>query len=1350
MNGRYVKNLVKTARWLGMAALLWMGAWGGEAMAAICTTNAGAGLWGTAGTWNCGHVPVAADSVVISRNITAVATTVTGLTVNPGITLTDGGFTVTITGNLTNNGIITGGGNMNVTGAASTLSGNGTYTNSRLYTSGAAPTVAAGAVLNFTGSSRIYTGRTSAGANALTSVLTINGTINSTVATATTTFLRLYANSTIIGSTGVISASVSTARYYNATATLTNNGSVTVQTVTGNSAAGSIWTNAANSTLNVSAAFLTTGTLNASAAGNTVNYSGAAQTIKTPSAAGYRNLTLSGSGIKTMPATVMTVTGNFTLSGTATATARAALTVGGNFSIGATNTFANSTFALNVAGNFAQNGVFTAGAGVVTLNGGAAVQTISGTGALGFANLTVSNTGGITLTRNVTVTSAIIGAVTLTSTCPTDYTLTSNGGATVQHGCATTCFTDTFTGADGAAPGANWSVSSNSGPFGPPVIFNTAGNGRLRLTDATLNDATFAALQRQFPGAGNKIVVDFDHFAYGGTGADGIAVVLSDATILPVPGGYGGSLGYANRGTPTAIDGFAGGWLGVGIDEYGNFSDNLEGRNGGNAAVTIDSVAVRGSGSGQTGYTYHAGTATLVPQVDNNGAAVPPHHYRITVDHSNGINAWVTVERNTGAGYVVLIPAYDAKIKAGQAAVPANWLLSFTGSTGSSTNFHEIDNLSVCATTMAAYTPPAIPGDFNIFDTTTAAGLVDGLIQTKIAGKSFTLDVAALNAAKTAYTTTFTGAVKVELLNSSNNTGVLDTNNCRPTWSVLQALPNATFPATPNSGRLTLAAITEPNAWPDVRMRVSYPATGTPTKIGCSTDNFAIRPNSLANLVLSDTNWTTAGATRVLGNLTADATQGCSAVGTPAGCTAATRVIHKAGQPFSVSAAAQNFASVTTTNYTGTPTAALSACTSAAPSSCIATLGAFSIGAGAAVAGLINSATATYNEVGSFAVQLQDKTFAAVDLSNPSDLTPKDCTAAGGWICSSTLSVGRFVPDHFNVAYNVPTFMPAILDVTHNIDNFTYIGQAFNFDTLAMPGSAPLMTISAMGAGGNVTGNYTAGTVGTTPGVLWKLNNGFINSQAWTDASAVPCATCPLVVNGGAFVVGTSDALTPGTGTAAFSLTSAYYTRPASPVAAFNAALTLSGNLGVDGDAVAAAAPATYQFAAVGFDAGAALATDAQMRYGRVNLSNAHGSELLQLPIAVSAQYWNGSGYVTSVTDSATTLNATTVNSTNWTDITAGNWQKLSASSTWPAGATSVVPATASVALANGVSGFNLAAPGSGNTGSVDMTIPVLTGAGCNAVPTPLGCYLPKSTAVRATFGVYKGSNDFIYLRENY
>ena len=96
------------------------------------------------------------------------------------------------------------------------------------------------------------------------------------------------------------------------------------------------------------------------------------------------------------------------------------------------------------------------------------------------------------------------------------------------------CYGDDYNRPNGSA-GPDWVMSNNSGSFGNPLI---TGN-RLRLTDASGNVSTIATLQRTFPGSGNRIEVEFDHYAYGGSGADGIAFILSDYAVTPVPGGYG-------------------------------------------------------------------------------------------------------------------------------------------------------------------------------------------------------------------------------------------------------------------------------------------------------------------------------------------------------------------------------------------------------------------------------------------------------------------------------------------------------------------------------------------------------------------------------------------------------------------------------------------------------------------------------------------------------------------------------------------------------------------------------------------------------------------------------------------
>ncbi len=265
--------------------------------------------------------------------------------------------------------------------------------------------------------------------------------------------------------------------------------------------------------------------------------------------------------------------------------------------------------------------------------------------------------------------------------------------AAERHPCsqALQCVKDDFNRTD---LGTDWIVSDRGLTRFTPAIFGS----RLRLTSNAGNVATASALQRLFPGEGNYIQAQFTYYAYNGNGADGIALILSDARQTPQPGGYGGSLGYAQL---NGTSGFAGGWLGIALDEYGNFSNPTENRQGG-PGLRQDSVAIRGPGSGTTGYRYLAGTpAGLNPGVDSASSSTPApgHTYRLTIDARTSGKALVTVERDTGSGFVVLpgLESFDALAASGEKTIPQNLYLSLTGSTGGSNNIHEIDDLQICA-----------------------------------------------------------------------------------------------------------------------------------------------------------------------------------------------------------------------------------------------------------------------------------------------------------------------------------------------------------------------------------------------------------------------------------------------------------------------------------------------------------------------------------------------------------------------------------------------------------------------------------------------------------------------------
>ena len=258
------------------------------------------------------------------------------------------------------------------------------------------------------------------------------------------------------------------------------------------------------------------------------------------------------------------------------------------------------------------------------------------------------------------------------------------------------CFRDEFS--SGSVSNL-WQSSTSNGNFSAQIV-----NGRYRLTEAVMSQANTSTYQRLFKAENNILRITFDHFAYGGTGvdtADGMVVVISDSAVTPSPGAFPGGLGYGFRsGTP----GFAGGWLGIGIDEFGNFSSR--GGDGTNPGVRPQSVVVRGSGSGESGYRYLAGTCNdgqtntsscLSPTVDNNNSG-SLHTYEIEIDSLHRERADVRVYRQVdNGGFDLLVGPIDVLANQYQADLPENFLVSLTGATGAFNNVHEIDNFVVCS-----------------------------------------------------------------------------------------------------------------------------------------------------------------------------------------------------------------------------------------------------------------------------------------------------------------------------------------------------------------------------------------------------------------------------------------------------------------------------------------------------------------------------------------------------------------------------------------------------------------------------------------------------------------------------
>nr|WP_242030651.1 MULTISPECIES: isopeptide-forming domain-containing fimbrial protein [unclassified Coleofasciculus] len=237
-----------------------------------------------------------------------------------------------------------------------------------------------------------------------------------------------------------------------------------------------------------------------------------------------------------------------------------------------------------------------------------------------------------------------------------------------------------------------------------PDPLDPVGAGVLKLTFNTGNQSAFVFYGLSIPST-QGLKITFDYYSYsqppsGLPGADGTTFFLFDAnTATPVPGGFGGSLGYAQRNDQSGVqNGIPNGYVGIGLDEYGNFSNDSQGRGSGNPAsncppsqvpptgtsttLTPNQVVIRGSGNGQSGYCWLA-QGTVPGGLDFEQENRPEaKSVEITLDTSNRIS--ISVDDVPIVTNVQLPPPPTAGFK-----------LGFASSTGSFNNNHEIQNLLI-------------------------------------------------------------------------------------------------------------------------------------------------------------------------------------------------------------------------------------------------------------------------------------------------------------------------------------------------------------------------------------------------------------------------------------------------------------------------------------------------------------------------------------------------------------------------------------------------------------------------------------------------------------------------------
>ena len=230
-----------------------------------------------------------------------------------------------------------------------------------------------------------------------------------------------------------------------------------------------------------------------------------------------------------------------------------------------------------------------------------------------------------------------------------------------------------------------WTLT-NSAMLTAPSI-DVAGSGWLRLTDIGHTEKGLA-LNNTFSFAGSiPVVVEFDYVSWGGTGADGMTLFLYDSTTAsPMANALtGGGLGYCAG---------AGGYLAIGIDEYGNFSNPSDkcGSASGGPGAKPESLVIRGPASANNAWI----STTSVPGgIDNPQVTTRPSPKTVIFTLTPAVSPAI--------GYTITAQFRSASDQPFQTlfsnvpfpyAPPANLSVGLSGSTGGSTNYHELRGLA--------------------------------------------------------------------------------------------------------------------------------------------------------------------------------------------------------------------------------------------------------------------------------------------------------------------------------------------------------------------------------------------------------------------------------------------------------------------------------------------------------------------------------------------------------------------------------------------------------------------------------------------------------------------------------
>ena len=951
-----------------------------------------------------------------------------------------------------------------------------------------------------------------------------------------------------------------------------------------------------------------------------------------------------------------------------------------------------------------------------------------------------------------------------------------------------TCYEDNF---NNGSLDSNWVTSSSSGNFIPKII-----NGRLQLTQAQRAQSTASSYQYLYPALGNKIEVEFDYMAYGGNGADGLAIVFSDAEITPQAGAFGGPLGYGfKRNSEATKPGFAGGWLGIGLDEYGNYSKEGGSKNH-NSYSTNQSVVLRGSGQQYSGYNYIYGKQ--VGNIDNNNGNDNTHRYRITIDSRNNNTANVTVERSvenkgsTPRFSKIIGPINVLSSQYNQDVIPENFIMSLTGSTGQLYNTHEIDNFKVCA----LYSKP-IGEQIDHFEFDHS-------------GQGSTCDVSNVTlraCADASCSSLFTDEIDVTLntsnlgtdgywLNGNNitmkngianlsigkptqgnvglnvdssspstkpfsntlcsiNGGSLSSKNCTLNFKsegltvvVPDKFANKPVTATIKGCGSTFTGTKNIQLWSDYILPSKANVIGSPILYGfvnnswneigrqeASPTTFAL--NFANNEAQITVNYADAGQLQLNARYTKSYNQDIEGsdqfVSFPMGLSASVisknnsnlnglcesedtscPVFARAGETFNLNIKAHAWMGDNDSNLADNPVTPNYAQdnlildhTLIAPSQTI----------GGNTGNLLIN---TYNHTAKpGSTNIIDQSISEVGVFNISVTPPTDYLGSNAFQikAANTGSIGRFIPAYFDLSAVQPTIKDAC-------DDFTYMGQTFEFDTL------PTLELTPLSYTGGQLQNYNIGQ-------WWRYNNTWDLRTYSTSPSGIE-----VIDSDSLSILGRRDGFAMSGNVIKLKLQNKVqlqnarlrYNKPFDPISPTNDTVTLA----LTAEDIEDQDGVCYKLNAAGkcLEYNFPSTPEHQQKWGRITMEDAYGSELNDLQSRIETEYYDSGRFIRNDADSCTVLAMPDFSFDVGTDPDA-----------LPVKNGTTTASLTNTNINDGLTSMNFTAPGSGNQGQV---IPKLSLVNLPWLQQDQDNNDSFEDFIKATihFGIYRGSDRIIWSHE--